>query len=192
MKESTAMTRVKPQLWSISDDVANLTGVKIQGEIHDIHGCFTISHTYQTRKDDNKTLEFPFFLHDYGLVTGFKVLVAGNEVDARICGKADVPKPAQELIKKYYDNSATDSFVCRVADVPPETTVQICVSFVQNLHMEGASRLGVVIPTILAPKHFLTEEKSIQITPFTKTLRYISNLILLYCYYYIIIIIILF
>lgn len=171
MRESTAMTRVKPQLWSISDDVANLSCVKIQGEIHDIHGCFTISHTYQTRKEDGpKTLEFPFFLHDYGLVTGFKVLVAGSEVDARICGKADVPKPAQDLIKRYYDNSATDSFVCRVTDVPSETSVQISISFVQNLHMEGVSRLGLVIPTILAPKHFLSEEKSIQIAPFENPL----------------------
>jgi hypothetical protein len=119
-------------------------------------------------------LDFPFYLHDYGLVTGFKVLVAGTEVNAGVCGKSDVPKPSHELIKKYYDASATDSFVCRVSDVPPDTLIQITVSFVQNLHMEGVRSLGCVIPTVLAPKHFSSEETAKIHQPFPLSLKYAS------------------
>jgi hypothetical protein len=70
------MARIKPTIWSISDEVAQLTGVTVFGEIHDIHGCFTIIHTYQTRKEKlNKPspfLDFHFYMCDSGLVTGFK------------------------------------------------------------------------------------------------------------------------
>lgn len=167
------MTKVKPTVWSISDDVATLKTVQIRGEIHDTHGCFTICHTYQSRPDDqNKTLDFPFYLHDYGLVTGFKVTIAGTEVNAGVFGKSDVPKPIHELIKKHYDASATDSFVCRVTDVPPDTAIQIIVSFVQNLHMEGVRSLGCVIPTVLAPKHYSSEETAKIHQPFAQALTH--------------------
>jgi hypothetical protein len=175
------MTKVKPTLWSISDDVASLTSVRISGEILDTHGCYVICHTYQTRSNPNKTLDFPFYLHDYGLVTGYKVSVAGSEISAKVCGKADVPKPSHELIKQYYDNSATDSFVCRVTDVPADTTVQIFISFVQNLHLEGVHTLGSVIPTILAPKHFLSEETSGIHSAYPVTVQYVIFQLFVLC-----------
>lgn len=70
------MARIKPTIWSISDEVAPLVSVNIRGEIHDIHGCFTICHNYVTRKEKlNKPqaqLDFHFYIFDPGLVTGFK------------------------------------------------------------------------------------------------------------------------
>jgi hypothetical protein len=70
------MARIKPTIWSISDEVAQLQSVNIFGEIHDIHGCFSICHTYMTRKEKlNKpapVLDFNFYIYDSGLVTGFK------------------------------------------------------------------------------------------------------------------------
>jgi hypothetical protein len=68
------MAKVTPTIWSISDEAAQLTDVNILGEIHDIHGCFTICHTYVTRKQEEPVpfIDFNFYIHDFGLVTGFK------------------------------------------------------------------------------------------------------------------------
>lgn len=153
------MAIVKPSLWRISNEPANLTSVDIFGEIHDVHGCFTMRHTFVTRASKEKfsNLDFNFYLHDYGIVTGFKAIVGNKEVESMMYPKGDVPKQAQELIKKNFNNSATDSFICRVADVPPETVVQISISFLQTLHLAGINSVGFVIPTILLPKCYVSE-----------------------------------
>jgi hypothetical protein len=62
--------------------------------------------------------------------------------------------------------------VCRITDIPPDTTVRIHISFVQNLHLEGEKSLGFVIPTSLAPKRFL-EEDNTELVPFTATVKYV-------------------
>jgi hypothetical protein len=116
-------------------------------------------------------LNFVFFL--LFVVRVSLVAVVGNkEVDAGVCAKANVPKPAHELVKKYYNASASDSFVCRVTEVPPDTPVQIHISFVQPLHLEDERSLGFVIPTVLAPRHYFAEETAGERAPFASSLRY--------------------
>jgi hypothetical protein len=109
-----------------------------------------------------------------------RLAVVGNKVvDAMVVAKQHVPKQAHELVKKYYTASASDSFVCRITDVPPETQVQIHISFLQTLHLEDEASLGFVIPTVLAPKHFFAEESAGERQPFASSLRYGFLLLLL-------------
>jgi hypothetical protein len=162
------MLTVIPTITNISND-AQLYSVSISGQVLDTHGCFTLCHSYQLKSVPND-LYFAFSLQDYGIVTGFKTKVDDKIVEAKVMTKSSVPQDAQEMVAKYFNEvSMTDSFVCRVA-VAPDTTLEIYISFIEYFHLEGPNKLGFVIPTILAQKHYLLEEQNLKLSHFEHSL----------------------
>jgi len=154
------MATVKSSLWSICNEPVPLQNVKVSGVVDDFRGTFTLVQTYVTRKDGNpQDCIFQFLLFDIGIVTGFKATVAGAPIDASCLPKISpkVSSVGQELIKSHSDPSATDALICKLDQLPPDTTVQFQINFVQHLRLDREA-LFFSLPTTISPKVYSHEE----------------------------------
>jgi hypothetical protein len=152
------MAQVKASLWCITNNPLPVQDVRVSGHIEDFRGYFTFVQTYHTRKTQKGDVDlfFQFFLQDLGLVVGYTVLVGGEQVVASVKLTQDGDEH-EELIKQKSDASSSDSLLCQLSKVPPDTRIEVRVQFIQTLRLEDKHTLSLNIPTILSPKTYFHE-----------------------------------
>lgn len=149
------MAQVKASLWCITNNPLPVQDVRVSGHIEDFRGYFTFVQTYHTRKSQKGDVDllFQFILQDLGLVVGYSVLVGGEQVDASVKHRSDL-ESHDDVLKPHTDPSTSDSLVCQLSKVPPDTRIEVRVQFIQNLRLEDGEKFSLNFPTIISPKTY--------------------------------------
>eukprot|EP01126_Amoeba_proteus_P056381 TRINITY_DN7077_c0_g2_i4.p1 TRINITY_DN7077_c0_g2~~TRINITY_DN7077_c0_g2_i4.p1 ORF type:complete len:172 (+),score=7.98 TRINITY_DN7077_c0_g2_i4:74-589(+) len=153
------MVKVKASLWCVPQSPLPLLSVELQGRIVDYRNYNTIVQSYHTPKSHQGDLVFQLSLCDVGLVTDFSAIVGDRTVQANVKLRSEVDKSYDTFLKQNIDTSTSDSLLCRLSQVPPDTDIKLRVSWVQSLRLQGDRILYFTLPTTVSRKYYYHEQQ---------------------------------
>lgn len=155
-------------LWSSQGPVP-LVDVQVKGRVVDFIAEVIVTHKYMHHEANALEATFKFPLDLFGALCGFEVVLDGNRIVAEVRKREEAlhissPDADDESNstrnRNKLDESQTDLFLCNIGNLAPGKEVELKLTYVTELVLEGHSLRFVLPSSTISPNYIPQEVRS--------------------------------